>query len=258
MKYLKYCFIASSLLLLSLSLSSCVTDTQPKEQNSSLAEETVQPVEQPKTGSAPSLPASLPVNYQTPSYVVDKNQTENISIAEESKLKVGARITSTRGPQPLWDIIKRLASIKGMNVSWASDVDKNVLVDVDINANDDFYQALDNMLRQVDYFHEMDDNTIVIKFKETRQFQIAMPFVNSTYTTGTGGNVLGSSQDNTNVDGTIKLDSEGNEFDIWDNIKLNLDTIMQIWTFRREGETVAENTSVVGDDQVAREGSRSY
>ena len=64
-------------------------------------------------------------------------------------------ITSTRGPQPLWDIIKRLATLKNMNVSWASDVDKNVLVDVNINANDDFYSALDNMLRQVDYYHEM-------------------------------------------------------------------------------------------------------
>ena len=42
----------------------------------------------------------------------------------------------------------------------------------------------------------------------------------------------------TNLDGTIALKSADNEFDIWDNIKLNLDTILQIWTFRREGETV--------------------
>ncbi len=255
MKYLKYCFIASSLLLLSLTLSSCITDKQPKEQSSSLAQETVQPVENPKTVSAPSLPASLPVNYQTAGYVVDKDKSEDISITEESKLKVGARITSTRGPQPLWDIIKRLASLKGMNVSWASDVDKNVLVDVDINANDDFYTALDNMLRQVDYFHEMDNNTIVIKYKETRQFQIAMPFTKQTYSTATGGNVLGNTEGNTNVNGTIVLDSEGNEFDIWDNIKLNIESIMDIWSFRREQNIADELATDAGGGE---DGARNY
>lgn len=255
MKYLKYCFIASSLLLLSLFLSSCITDTQQKEQNSSLAQETVQPVEKPKTASTPSLPASLPVNYQKAAYVVDQNENEDILITEESRLKVGARITSTRGPQPLWDIIKRLASLKGMNVSWASDVDKNVLVDVDINAKDDFYTALDNMLRQVDYFHEMSNNTIVIKYKETRQFQIAMPFTKQTYSTATGGNVLGNSEDNTNVNGTIVLDSEGNEFDIWDNIKLNIESIMDIWSFRREASMVEEGTTSAGGGE---DGARNY
>jgi general secretion pathway protein D/MSHA biogenesis protein MshL len=255
MKYLKYCFIASSLLLLSLFLSSCITDTQQIEQNSSLAQETVQPVNKPQTASTPSLPASLPVNYQKAAYVVDQNENEDILITEESRLKVGARITSTRGPQPLWDIIKRLASLKGMNVSWASDVDKNVLVDVDINANDDFYTALDNMLRQVDYFHEMSDNTIVIKFKETKQFQIAMPFTKQTYSTATGGNVLGNSEDNTNINGTIVLDSEGNEFDIWDNIKLNIESIMDIWSFRREASMVEEGTTSAGGGE---DGARNY
>lgn len=258
MKYLKFCVISSSLLLLTLSLSSCSNNTQHQEQKSNLAQETVQSVAKTETIAAPALPLSLPVKYQTAAYVVDKDDSDNISIAEESKLKVGARITSTRGPQPLWDIIKRLASLKRMNVSWASDVDKNVLVDVDINANDDFYTALDNMLRQVDYFHEMNDNTIVIKFKETRQFQIAMPFTKQDYSTGTGGNLLGNIEGSNNVDGTINLSSKGNEFDIWDNIKLNLDTIMQIWTFRREGETVKEGTGEIKDKAVAKEGSRSY
>jgi general secretion pathway protein D/MSHA biogenesis protein MshL len=239
MKYLKFGCVSSSLLLLALILSSCTTSSQQKEQNSNLARETVQAAEDAKTNSAPTLPASLPVMYQKAAYVVDKaDETENISIAEESKLKVGARITSTRGPQPLWDIVKRLASIKGMNVSWASDVDKNVLVDVDINANDDFYGALDHMLRQVDYFHEMNDNTIVIKFKETRQFQIAMPFTKQNLSTGTGGNLLGNTAESNNVDGTINITSKDNEFDIWENIRLNIESIMSIWSYRKEQSIV--------------------
>ncbi len=208
-----------------------------------------------ETNRSPALPASLPVMYQSASYIVDKNEMENISIAEESKLKVGARITSTRGPQPLWDIIKRLASLKGMNVSWASDVDKNVLVDVDINANDDFYDALDNMLRQVDYFHEMNDNTIVIKYKETRQFQIAMPFTKQNLSTGVGGNLLGNTAESNNVDGTISLTSKDNEFDIWENVKLNIESIMNIWSYRREQSMVDKGATDAGGGE---EGARNY
>jgi general secretion pathway protein D/MSHA biogenesis protein MshL len=224
MKYLKFGCVSSSLLLLALILSSCTTSSQQKEQNSNLARKTVQAAEDAKTNSAPTLPASLPVMYQKAAYVVDKaDETENISIAEESKLKVGARITSTRGPQPLWDIVKRLASIKGMNVSWA---------------NDDFYEALDHMLRQVDYFHEMNDNTIVVKFKETRQFQIAMPFTKQNLSTGTGGNLLGNTAESNNVDGTINITSKDNEFDIWENIRLNIESIMSIWSYRKEQSIV--------------------
>lgn len=261
MKYIKIVLVFSSLLLLSLALTSCLSDSQQQKESSDMSQEASQAVDSSGLGqnAAPSQPATLPVKYQTAAYVVNQQDTEDIAMAKESLLKVGARITSTKGPQPLWDIIKRLAALKGMNVSWASDVDKNVLVDVDINSNDDFYVALDNMLRQVDYFHEMQGNTIIVKYKETKQFQIAMPFVTSTYTTGTGGNVLGSSDTSSNIDGTIELKSKDNEFDIWDNIKLNLDTILQIWTFRREGETVLEDSKIVLKDEFgAREGARSY
>ena len=246
MKYLKYCFNSSSLLLLILIFSSCTTNTQLKEQNESLAQNKVKSVENAKVIKTPSFPASLPVNYQTAAYVVNKDESVNLSIAEESKLKVGATITSTRGPQPLWDILKRLASLKNMNVSWASDVNKNVLVDVNIGANDDFYDALDNMLRQVDYYHEMQGSTIIVKYKETKQFHIAMPFIKQAYKTNTGGDVLGGSggtESNTNVAGEISLSTDGVsinqskdgkpggiEFNTWNSIENNLNSILNIWS----------------------------
>ncbi len=262
MKYLKYFFLSSSLLLLSLLLSSCASDTGQKGQSTGIAQETAQPVTKTATVSAPSLPASLPVRYQTAAYVVDRDQKEDITIAEESKLKVGARITSTRGPQPLWDIIKRLAALKNMNVSWASDVDKNVLVDVNISANDDFYNALDNMLRQVDYYHEMQGATIIVKYKETKQFHIAMPFIKQTYKTNTGGDVLGGSggESNTNVAGEISLATDGVavnqhkdgkpggiEFNTWNSIENNLNAILNIWTTEE-----INTTSIQGSDKEAK------
>ena len=189
----------------------------------------------------PKQPATLPVMYQNPSYMVDsEDEDELFSGDEDSILKVGASIRSTRGPQPLWDILKRLAALKKMNVSWASDVDQNVLVDVDISAADDFYQSIDNLLRQVDYFHVMKGKTIVVKYKEVKNYRVAMPFVKSDYKTGTGGNVLGSNDASNNIDGTIQLKSDGNEFDIWSNIQANMDTIISLWNT----EAVTEDTAV--------------
>ncbi len=206
---------------------------------------------------------TLPVQYQRAPYILEEEFADEVAVEEESILKVGARITSKNGPQPLWDIVKRLVALKGMNVSWASDVDKDILVDVDIRPDDDFYQALDDMLRQVDYFHEVQGNTIVVKYRETRQFQIAMPFTKQRFSTGVGGDLLGSSGGDDNgggkqIDGLLQLDSKDNEFDLWENISLNLDTILQVWNIRREqragntaeGETHQAEGQLAGGEQT--------
>ena len=159
-----------------------------------------------QSNAAPALPRQ----FQRPAYMIGEElQVDPESVDEEDiALRVGATIRSTAGPQPLWDILKRLAAMKDLNVSWESDVDQNVMVDVDINANDDFYKAIDNLLRQVDYFHEMQDNTIVVKYKETKKYQIGMPFTRHLYETGAGGNVLGGNDAADNIEGTLKLDSK--------------------------------------------------
>ncbi|WP_136805965.1 pilus (MSHA type) biogenesis protein MshL [Desulfosediminicola flagellatus] len=231
MMSIKNIFISSSLVLFLASFSACKhtpTDTEtaapatePQKAQEMVAQEAIQQV--------PSSPATLPVRYQTPSYMVDMNSRDDFVEEESSTLKVGASIRSTRGPQPLWDILKRLAALKKMNVSWASDVDQNVLVDVDINANDDFYGSIDNLLRQVDFFHEMQGNTIVVKYKETKRFHVAMPFTKQNYSTGTGGNLLGSDETSNNIDGTIEIKSANNEFDIWKNVQDNMDAIINTW-----------------------------
>lgn len=183
----------------------------------------------------------LPVQYQKPSYQVSTTTNNDglDEVAADVAIKVGASIRSTQGPQPLWDILKRLAALKKMSVSWASDVDQNVLVDVDISADDDFYDAVKNLLRQVDYYHEMQGNTIVVRYKETRQFHVAMPFTKSLFETATGGNVLGSNDASANIEGTIRLDSRGNEFDIWQNIQDNMDAILDTWSTAATSEAPA-------------------
>ena len=217
-----------TILLLLLFATSCTNQQQ------AVVEEPIVPEQQQAAASLNPIekpPESLPTMYQSPAYIVDSDDdADAILTDEETTLKVGASITSTRGPQPLWDILKRLAALKNMNVSWSSDVDQNVLVDVDINANDDFYTAVDNLLRQVDYYHEMLGDTIVVHYKETRQYRIAMPFIRQNYATGTGGNVLGSSEISSNIDGTIELKSPQNTFDVWESIQANMDKIIDLWS----------------------------
>jgi type II secretory pathway component GspD/PulD (secretin) len=244
MKYLKKIVALSSLLLLLPMLASCIKDSQSSNKESApQASPTIEQTSQ-TTNSVPQ--PTLPVRYQTPSYVVDKKPEKDTAVAEESRMKVEAKISSTKGPQPLWDILKRLASLKGMTVSWASDVDQNVLVDVNINANDDFFGAIDNLLRQVDYYHEVQGSTIIVKYKETRQFQISMPFLKQTYKTKTGGDMLGGgggAEESSNIAGEISLMSEGVgvnqtvdgkpgsiEFNIWSSIENNLNALLNIWS----------------------------
>jgi MSHA type pilus biogenesis protein MshL len=243
MKATKGFFVSLAIMLFLITACSSrqdtVTETDVKAEAASPAQETVQQAAPDLTG-----PGNLPVMYQTPAYIVGNESDDGLDIGQgDTAIKVGASIKSTRGPQPLWDILKRLAALKKMNVSWASDVDQQVLVDVDINANDDFYEAIDNLLRQVDYFHEMQGNTIVVKYKETMQFRIAMPFVKSNYKTGVGGNLLGSDELSSNVDGTIELKSDENTFDIWENIQANMEKIIALWNTTAVTTTASEQAA---------------
>lgn len=232
-------------------------------------ETTTSPTNEAKASPDPGVtemkqtePAQLPVRFQSPGYyATDESGAEVIGEdSEEFEIKVGANISSTRGPQPLWDILKRVANLKGMSVSWASDVDQNVLVDVDISADDNFFEAIDNMLRQVDYFHEVKDNTIIVKYRETRRFNISIPFMKGTYDSNVGGNFLTDRDAATGTEGTVKVISSGNEFDIWQNITANLDIIMQEWrTQQTEQEEVIQTQATEqteGTEETVQQATR--
>ncbi|MGI6639731.1 MAG: hypothetical protein ACOX4Z_12035 [Desulfobulbus sp.] len=120
------------------------------------------------------MPPQMPARYQSPGYITPKNSMEDDlgAVQEEFQIRVGATIKSTAGPQPVWDVLKRLANLKGMTVSWANDVDQNFLVDVDINAQDLFLDAVSNLLRQADYFYEVNGRTLIVRNKTTKVFRL--------------------------------------------------------------------------------------
>jgi len=168
----------------------------------------------------------LPVRYQAPSYQLASSASSQN--ASDVAIPVGAKIAPA-GPKPLRMVMQELAKLKSMNISWANDVDQEALVHVTIMPEEDFFEAIDNVLRQLDYFHEMQGNTIVVRHKETKKFHVSMPFMSSTYSTGVGGDVLGNTQ-GSNMSGTLNLNSSENKFDIWTNIEKNLDKILEIWS----------------------------
>ncbi|MFA7346965.1 MAG: type II and III secretion system protein [Desulfurivibrionaceae bacterium] len=224
--------------------TACAPAAQTEATHDPLATKVSTPGKQAK----PLEAGQLPVRFQKPAYMLGETSAQNIGStgAEGLAIPVGADISSNTGPVALRDIMKRLAALKGMNISWASDVDQMAMVDVDIRAEDDFFKSLDSILRQKDYFHEVQGNSIVVKYRETRKFHVAMPFVKSSYTTGVGGDVLGGGTATSNLKGNIQLTSEKNEFDIWDNVKTNLDQILGIWEETVTTPAPATTTTATG------------
>jgi MSHA type pilus biogenesis protein MshL len=188
---------------------------EPRENATQPVQTEVGPV-----AEAAEAPTTLPVRFQKPSYLVKETSLadESVGMDEELTLKVGADISTTTGPVPLRDIMKRLAALHNMNVSWSSDVDPYVNMDVDISASDDFFTAIDNMLRQVDYFYELQGNTIIIKYKETKKFHVALP-----------PRIKGQANINTSGGTSTNTDADNSR---WDIIKNNLDQILQTWAQR--------------------------
>ena len=213
-----------------LTITSCASKKQSKEP---AAANTAPSAVSNSLATQPGLPpAQLPVRYQTPGYITSNDVGgEGLGDnASEYQVKVGATIRSTGGPQPLWEVIKRLVNLKGMTVSWASDVDQTIPVDVDIAANDNFYDAISNLLRQADYYHEVKGKSIIVRNKATKVYQVGIPAMQGNYTTNIGGNFLSSqsaSSAASGTEGTVKINSADNKFHVWDNIEKNLKVILQ-------------------------------
>lgn len=183
--------------------------------------------------------SQLPSRFQKPTFLL--SETGSFADNEEFSVPVGADISSNRGPVTLRDILKRLAVLKRMNVSWADDVDQMALVDVDIRAEDDFYLAIDNILRQLDYFYEIKGNSIVVKYRDSKTFHVAMPFLNPSFSIGVGGDVLGAQDVKHKMKGRIELENAGSgedSFDVWANIEANLGEILKIYSETEVVDTV--------------------
>ncbi len=142
-------------------------------------------------------------------------------------LPVGAEIISKEGKVPLNSVIKELASLRGFSVSWAEDVDQNKEVDVNIKPEDNFWSALNNLLRQLDYFYEVEEDTIIIKYKVSKTYHLAMPFLQEDFSTSVGGNLLGGEETEGKMKGEVKLEGKLEKpLNFWKQLEDNLKKII--------------------------------
>ena len=146
------------------------------------------------------------------------------------KLRIGANLSARNGTVVLRDVIKKLAELKGFNVSWAHDVEQEALVDVDIQASDDFWIAVDNILRQLDYFFEFHDKTIVITYRETKRFTISTPYVKRSYGMTVGGNMAGTTAGKkdtmTSLTASNFVTTPEQGIDVWKEIENSIEKIL--------------------------------
>lgn len=209
------------------------------------------------TVTAPA-PPQLPTRFSTPGYITPRESVDQLgSLSADYQIKVGATIRSTGGPQPLWEVLKRLANLKGMTVSWASDVDKTVPVDVDIAASDGFFDAVENLLRQADYFHEVKGKNIVVRNKTTKVYQIGIPFMQGAYTTTVGGNFLSNKDAASGTEGSVKITSADNKFNVWENIESNLRTLLQVAEEERQESVLQAASLLQGAADPNQDGSQA-
>jgi len=223
----KHLLVISILSLLVFSLSACGVKNKNKD---TLTETKPSTIENNNIKNAP-LDTQLPVRFQNPGFIVPTGDNEQKNLGEKddsSEIKVGATIKSTGGPIPLVEILKRLAAFKKMNVSYNSDVNRFTTVDVDISADDNFFDAISNIIRQADYYYEINEKTIIIGNKKTKTYQIGVPFMAGGYNTTVGGNFLTTKNSDTGTEGIIKITSSENKFNIWENIENNLQVILGV------------------------------
>lgn len=229
--------IAALLLLCSCAqhnVNSAAT-SQLKEEKLPLKSEKVKPPAQRIVRQQSQQVALRPTKFKPtiqwkPSYSLSEVHV-NSQDATLPEMLVGADINSKNGRVPLHQVIKSLADLKGMNVSWSSDVDQDVLVSVNIKAEANFWEALSALLRQVDYFYEFKNGTIVVKYKDTKRFHVTCPFLTGSYRTSVGGDFLGNAGEvDTGLRGELGVEHTDEDIDIWKTIEENLGKILNLAT----------------------------
>ena len=180
-------------------------------------------------------PAPPPIQKKEPAKKKDEKGFKIKPVEMEIKagrsyLPVGAELVSKGGKADkvyLYNVIKRLADLKGLSVSWANDVNSVQLVHVNIRPEDNFWEALDNILRQLDYFYKMDKDTIVVNYKETKQYQLVMPNLKENFRTKIGGNLIGGGAVEGRITGRTEIEANiAQPLDFWKTIQDNLHKII--------------------------------
>ncbi len=217
----------SVLVLLVLFLAGCAGQGQKKT-----ADPAPPVLSEPGTLQLEAPAATTDEADKAPEWAVDKKgfRTRSLEMDVREGLPytpVGAEIVSRVAPVRLIDVIQRMADLQGLSVSWADDVDPDIMVNVHIRPEDNFWDALQNLLRQRDYFFELSGETIIISYKETQRYQVVMPTLKEDFQTSVGGSLIGGGAVQGRITGKTAITADIREpMDFWGGLETNLTQIL--------------------------------
>lgn len=196
----------------------------------------------------PLPPPSMTEPAQSPGWAVDskgfRTRPMDLDVREGLPyIPVGAEIESRIAPVRLIDVIHQMAQLHGFSVSWADDVDPDTMVNVNIRPEDNLWDALQNLLRQRDYFFELVGETIVISYKETLGYQIVKPALKETFETSVGGSLIGGGAVQGRITGKTAVSADLREpLDFWGTLEANLERILDITAAADKGHFMIDDS----------------
>ncbi len=214
------------LVLLVLFLAGCAGQAPRTAENQA-------PAAAESMGPAPMPPPPPPKESGNPGWSVDRKgfRTKPMEMDVREGLPytpVGAEIVSRAAPVRLINVVQQMADLHGFSVSWADDVDPDTMVNVHIRPEDNLWDALQNLLRQKDYFFELSGETIIISYKETRRYQIVMPTLKEDFQTSVGGSLIGGGAVEGRITGKTAISADIREpMDFWGGLENNLSRILE-------------------------------
>ncbi len=211
------------------------------------AQEPAPAVSETKAVQPEARPAPKDEPGQKPGWSVDRKGFRTKPMEMEVReghpyTPVGAEIVSKGAPVKLIEVIKQMADRQGFSVSWADDVDPDTNVNVHIQPEDNFWDALQNLLRQKDYFFELSGETIVIQYKTTRRYQVVMPTLKENFQTSVGGSLIGGGAVEGRITGKTAISADIREpLDFWAGLEQNLTQILESTAAEDKGHFIVDD-----------------
>ncbi|MBI5195354.1 MAG: pilus (MSHA type) biogenesis protein MshL [Nitrospirae bacterium] len=192
-----------------LMLLSCASSQQPKKSEVTPA----------LTDKEPPLEIKEP-ELKSPDFVPVQ---EDILPTQTRVVTIAARNT------PLRDVLYTIAESANLNLVMERGVNPDLPITMTLNSIS-VENALNLIFDSVDYFYAIRDNILIVKFMDTKIFELGQPGVIHDYSIGVGGDILGGASSGTSgaVKGDVSLKSASDKTAVqfWDALENSLKTLL--------------------------------
>ena len=192
-----------------LLLFSCASTQQPKKSEAAPA----------LTEKDPSLEIKEP-EIQSPDFVPVQ---EDILPTQTRVVTIAARNT------PLRDVLYTIAESANLNLVMERGINPDLPITMTLNSIS-VENALNLIFDSVDYFYAIRDNILIVKFMDTKIFEIGRPGVIQDYSLSVGGDILGGASSGTSGaikgDVSLKTASDKTAVQFWDALENSLKTLL--------------------------------